>query len=155
MREKAIPKQKGPLFHFFRHYETFPLFSALWLCSNFSFFPEFFLIPLHQFFNILKQNGCTKNPKEFPLLHFSAPCDLPETSKKISKKNSEIFFSVFSFLRAFVVSSCRKSGFRVFLSLRYGADLGRSPLVSRKHLKLFRKRSKVVRNALFFWKNEQ
>ena len=49
--------------------------------------------------------------------------------KKISKKNSEFFFSIFSFLRAFVVSSCRKSGFRVFLSLRYGADLGRSRLV--------------------------
>ena len=32
-------------------------------------------------------------------------------------------------MRAFVVSSCRKSGFRVFLSLRYGADLGRSRLV--------------------------
>ena len=50
--------------------------------------------------------------------------------EKNSKKNSEFFFSIFSFLRAFVVSSCRKSGFRVFLSLRYGADLGRSRLVS-------------------------
>ena len=51
--------------------------------------------------------------------------------KKFSKKNSEFFFSFFSFLRAFVVSSCRKNGFRfrVFLSLRYGADLGRSRLV--------------------------
>ena len=45
------------------------------------------------------------------------------------KKNSKNFFSIFSFLRAFVVSSCRKSGFRVFLSFRYGADLGRSRLV--------------------------
>ena len=51
--------------------------------------------------------------------------------KKFSKKNSDFFFSIFSFLRAFVVSSCRKNGFRfrVFLSLRYGADLGRSRLV--------------------------
>ena len=32
-------------------------------------------------------------------------------------------------MRAFVVSSCRKSGFRVFLSLRYGADFRRSRLV--------------------------
>ena len=48
--------------------------------------------------------------------------------KKIQKK-IRIFFLNFSFLRAFVVSSCRKSGFRVFLSLRYGADLGRSRLV--------------------------
>ena len=52
--------------------------------------------------------------------------------QKKLKKNSEIFFSIFSFLRAFVVSSCRKSGFRfrVFLSLRYGADLSRYVLVS-------------------------
>ena len=55
--------------------------------------------------------------------------DLPETSKKNSKKIRNFFFSIFSFLRAFVVSSCRKNGFRVFLSLRYGADLGRSRLV--------------------------
>ena len=48
--------------------------------------------------------------------------------KKIRKKIRKIFFSIFSFLRAFV-SSCRKSGLRVFLSLRYGADLGRSRLV--------------------------
>ena len=70
----------------------------------------------------------TGDKKRPPLLHFSALCDLPETSKKNSKK-FEIFFSIFSFLRAFVVSSCRKSGFRVFLSLRYGADLGRYRLV--------------------------
>ena len=54
--------------------------------------------------------------------------------EKISKKNSEFFFSIFSFLRAFVVSSCRKSGFRVFLRLRYGADLGRYRLVHCFHL---------------------
>ena len=58
-----------------------------------------------------------KKSQSVPILHFSALCDLPETFEKI-----------FSFLRAFVVSRCRKSGFRfrVFLSLRYGADLGRS-----------------------------
>ena len=50
--------------------------------------------------------------------------------EKKLKKIRKFFFSIFSFLRAFVVSSCRKSGFRVFLSLRYGADLGRSRLVS-------------------------
>ena len=67
--------------------------------------------------------------KSVPLLHYSALCDLPETSKKNFKKEFGNFFSIFSFLRAFVVSSCRKRGFRVFLSLRYGADLGRSRLV--------------------------
>ena len=48
------------------------------------------------------------------------------------KKNRIFFKSIFSFWRAFVDSSCRKSGFRDFLSLRYGADLGRSRLVFRK-----------------------
>ena len=42
------------------------------------------------------------------------------------KKIRNIFSSTFSFLRAFVVSSCRKSGFQVLLSVRYGADMGRS-----------------------------
>ena len=56
---------------------------------------------------------------------------------KISKKKSDFSFSIFSFLRAFVVSSCRKSGFRfrVLLSFRYGADLGRSRLVMEKNCK--------------------
>ena len=126
MREKAIPKQNGPPFHFFRHYETFPLFSSLRDCSNFPFFSEFFLllqrVP-HQFFDILQQNGYSKNLKGSPFYIFL--CELPETSKKNSKKS---FSSIFSFLRAFVVSRCRKSGFRVLLSLRYGADLSRSRL---------------------------
>ena len=103
---------------FFRHCET-------------DFFPNFFLLFLPSIFDILQQNGCSKNPKASPFYIFSALCDLPETSKKFRKK-SEFFSSIFSFLRAFVVSICRKSGFRfrVFLSLRYGADLGRSRLVS-------------------------
>ena len=49
--------------------------------------------------------------------------------KKVQKKFGNFFFSIFSFLRAFVVPSCRKSGFRVFLSPRYGAYLGGSRLV--------------------------
>ena len=102
---------------FFRHCET-------------DFFPKFFLLFLPSIFDILQQNGCSTNPKASPVSHFPALCDLPETSKKFRKKFG-FFFSIFSFLRAFVVSSCRKSGFcfRVFLSLRYGADLGRSRLV--------------------------
>ena len=104
----------------FRHCETVEN-SEIFLL----FPPSIFESP-HQ---LLQQNGCSKNPKGSTFLHFSALCDLPETSKKLSKNNSEFFFSIFDFLRAFVVSSCRKSGFRVFLNLRYGADLGRSRLV--------------------------
>ena len=71
-----------------------------------------------------------KIPKRPPFYIFRHYATYRKLQKK-SKKNSEFFFSIFSFLRAFVVSSCRKSGFRfrVFLSLRYGADLGRSRLV--------------------------
>ena len=43
--------------------------------------------------------------------------------KNFKRKIRKFFSSIFIFLRAFVVSSCRKSGFRVFLSLRYGAGL--------------------------------
>ena len=104
---------------FFRHCET---------VQNSDFFPIFFIVP-PSILIFCNRMDVQKNPKGSPFLHFSALCDLPETSKKISKKIRNFFFSVFSFLRAFVVSSCRKSCFRVFLSLRYGANLGRSRLV--------------------------
>ena len=110
--------------HFFRHYETFLLFSALWDW----FFFRIFLLFLPSIFDILQQNGCSKNPKASPFYIFRHYA----TYRKLQKNSGKNFFSIFSFLRAFVVSSCRKSGFRfrVFLSLRYGADLGRSRLVS-------------------------
>ena len=113
--------------HSFRHYETFLLF---WHCETDFVFRNFFNCSSHQFLIFCNKMDVQKIPKR-PPLHFSALCDLPETSKKFRKK-SEIFFLIFSFLRAFVVSSCKKSGFRfrVFLSLRYGADLGRSRLVT-------------------------
>ena len=67
--------------------------------------------------------------RSVPLLHFRHYATYRKLRKKKFKKIRKFFFSIFSFLRAFVVSSCRKSGFRVFLSLRYDADLGRSRLV--------------------------
>ena len=59
-----------------------------------------------------------KIPKGPPFLHFSALYDLPEASKKFQK-----FWNFF-----FV--------FLLFLSLRYGADLGRSLLVDYSWQKL-------------------
>ena len=56
--------------------------------------------------------------------------------QKNSEKKFGIFFSIFSFLRAFVVSSCRKNGFRVFLSLRYGAVPGLLHVTSSSFLSL-------------------
>ena len=51
------------------------------------FFQKFFNVPkasYFQFFDILQQNECYKILKG-PFLHFSALCDLAETSKKIEK----------------------------------------------------------------------
>ena len=76
----------------------------------------------YQFFDILQQIGCSKNPNGSPFYIFRHH----ETSKTFRKKIGNIVSSIFSFLRAFVVSSCRKSDFRVLMSLRHGADLGRS-----------------------------
>ena len=115
--------------HFFRHYETFLLFSALWDW----FFSEFFLLFLPSIFDILQQNGCSKNPKASPLLHFLALCDLPETSKKIQKKSD--FFSQFLVFWELLLSPVVEKVVFVFLSLRYGADLGRSRLVSTNRTK--------------------
>ena len=71
-----------------------------------------------------------KIPKRLPFYVFRHYATYRKFQKKFEKKFGT-FFSIFSFFRAFVVSSCRKSGFhfQVFLNLRYGADLGRSRLV--------------------------
>ena len=103
---------------FFRHCET-------------DFFPKFFYCSSHQFLIFCNRMDAQKIPKRPPFYIFWHYTFYRKLQKKISRKKSEFFFPIFSFLRAFVVSSCRKSGFRfrVFLSLRYGADLGRSRLL--------------------------
>ena len=100
---------------FFRHCET---------VENSNFFRNFFIAPKgsHQFFDILQQNGCSKNPTFYIFGTMRLTGDFKKTSEKF-------FPQLLVLLRAFVVSSCRKSGFRVLLSLRYGADLGRSRFV--------------------------
>ena len=79
-------------------------------------------------FSTHSKRRLTWDKKASPFYIFRYYATYWKLRKKISKK-IRFFFSIFSFLRAFVVSSCRKSGCRVFLSLRYGADLGRSRLV--------------------------
>ena len=127
------------LFLFFRHCETVQI-------SHFS--RNFFSAPPINFsFDILQQNGCSKNPKGSPPFTFFGTMRLTgDFKKKFEKKLGKFFSSIFSFLRTFVVSSCRKSDFRVLLSLRYAptwavpglfvffskifcADFGRSRLV--------------------------
>ena len=101
---------------FFRHCET-------------DFFPNLFSSS-HQFLIFCNRMDVQKIPKRSPFTFFGT-MRLTGNFKKIEKNSAILFFSIFSFLRAFVVSSCRESGFRfrVFLSLRYRADLGRSRLV--------------------------
>ena len=117
--------RRVPLSTFFDTLRLFPFFGTVRLFKFLNFLHNFFIAAkaYHQFFDVLQQNGCSKMPKRSHLLHFLALCDLPETSKKISRKIRNFVLSLFSFLRAFVVSSCRKSGFRVLLSLQYSADL--------------------------------
>ena len=76
---------------FFRHYETFRL------CET--FFSKFFKCPqrvLLSIFLIFCKRTNVKKSQRVPFSHFSALCDLAETSKK-----SENFFSIFSFKRPF------------------------------------------------------
>ena len=110
--------------HFFRHYETFLLFSALWDW----FFSEVFLLFLPSILIFCNRMDVQKIPKR-PLLHFSALCDLPETSKKFRKKFGN-FFSQFLVFWELLLSPVVEKVVFVFLSLRYGADLSRSRLVT-------------------------
>ena len=107
---------------FFRHCETAQISH---------FFHKFFHCSPMNFFGILQQNRCSKNPEGSPFYIFWHYATYPRVQKNFKKNFGENFSSIFSFLRAFVVSSCRKSDcdFRVLLSLRNGADLGRSRLV--------------------------
>ena len=91
---------------FFRHCETVQIPN---------FFPKFFYCSKVSPYQFLQQNGCSKNPKGSPCYIFRHYA----TYRRLRK----FFSSILSYLRASVVSSCRKSGFRVLLSLRYGADL--------------------------------
>ena len=105
---------------FFQHCETVQIshFSPKFFYSS----PINFLI----FCNRMDVQKITKGPPFYIFRHYATYRRL---QKKFEKKFRKFFSSIFSFLRASVVSSCRKSGFRVLLSLRYGADLGRSRLV--------------------------
>ena len=70
-----------------------------------------------------------KIPKGNPFYVFRHYATYRRLQKNFEKRSEKFFPQFLIFLRAFVVSSCTKSGFRVLLSLRYGADLGRSRLV--------------------------
>ena len=66
-----------------------------------------------------------------PLLHFSALCDLQETKKirqRIHKKFDN-FFQFFPHTGTVEENTRHLEVLLLFLSLRYGADLGRSRLV--------------------------
>ena len=100
MRQKAVPKQKGPPFHFFRLCQT----------SIFSFFPNFFIAPPTKFLIFCNRMDVQKLPKSIRFTFFWHYATYRKL-QRISKKKSKVPF--FRFLRAFVVSSCRKSSFQV------------------------------------------
>ena len=110
--------------HFFWHYETFLLFSALWDW----FFPEIFHCSSHQFLifcNRMDVQKISKRPPFYIFRHYATYRKL----QKNSKKNRNFFFWIFNFLRELLLSPVVEKVVLVFLSLRYGADLGRSRLV--------------------------
>ena len=71
-----------------------------------------------------------QNLPKGPFYNFSALCDLPET-KKFRKKNSKKFefFKIFPHAGTVEENTWHFEVLLLFLSLRYGADLGRSRLV--------------------------
>ena len=111
---KSHSKAEGSTF-----FDTMRLSAFFRLCET-DFFPKFFYCSSHQiliFCNRMDVQKIPKRPHFYIFRHYA-------TYRKLQKKFG-IFF-LFFILRAFVVSSCRKSGFRfrVFLSLRYGAVPG-------------------------------
>ena len=112
---KSHSKAEGSPFHFFDSMSLSPLFRHCETVQISHFFPIFFLllqmVP-HQFLIFCNIIDVQKIPKGPPFTFFGT-MRLTGNFKKDFEKNSEIFSSIFSFLRAFVVSSCRKSGFRV------------------------------------------
>ena len=76
----------------------FPLFSTLRLSpffrhcetSNFSFFLNFFIVP-PSIFDILQQNGCSKNPKGSPFYIFWRFA----TYRRLQKKSENFFLILF------------------------------------------------------------
>ena len=104
---KSHSKTEGSTF-----FDTMRLSSFFRHCET-DFFRHFFYCSSHQFLifcNRMDVQKISKRPPFYIFRHYATYRKL----QKNSKKNSEIFFSIFSFSRAFVVSSCRKSGFRLF-----------------------------------------
>ena len=85
------------------------------------------MVPLHFFF-ILQNNGCSKTPKGPPFTFFGTMRFTGDQKK--SKKNQKIFFQFFSHAGTKKANTWHFEILLLFLSLRYGADLGRSRLVS-------------------------
>ena len=63
-----------------------------------------------------------------PILHVSALCDLRETKKFFFNFNKRIFFSIFPQTGTVEENTSHFEVLLLFLSLRYGAYLGRSRL---------------------------
>ena len=105
-------------------------------CANFFRLCETFFAniskgsTLHFFCLFCKRMDVEKLPKG-PILHVSALCDLRET-KKIWKKiqKNRNFFSIFPQTGTVEENTWHFEVLLLFLSLRYGADLGRSRLVN-------------------------
>ena len=89
--------------------------------------------PLH-FLSILQKNGCSKILKGPPFTFFGTVLltgDQKHFEKKIAK--IRIFFNFFPHAGTVEENTCHFEVLLLFLSLRYGAYMGRSRLVVKKH----------------------
>ena len=123
--------------------DSSPVHDQKIFCAGFFGFVNFFFAnffndskrsPLH-FSLFCKTMDVQKLPKG-PLLHFSALCDLPET-KKIEKIKKNGFFQLFPHACTVEENTWHFEVLLLFLSLRYGADMGRSRLVVSLRKNLF------------------
>ena len=116
--KKPFQNRRVPLFTFF---DTMRLSSFFRHCEI-DFFPNFFYCSSHQFLIFCNRMDLPKIPKRPPFYIFRHYA----TYRKL-QKNSKSFFLVFWEL---LFSPVVEKVVFVFLSLRYGADLGRSRLVT-------------------------
>ena len=111
--KKPFQSRRVPLSTFLTLWD-FPLFFGTLRLFKFLIFSNRFFVPKDPLINCLIFCNRMEVQKiaKAPLLYVLALCDLPKTSKTF-KKNRKLFSTFFNFVRALVVSSCRKSGFRV------------------------------------------
>ena len=104
--KKPFQSRKVPLSTFFDTMRFSPFFGTVRLFKLLIFPRIFFIAPKvpHEFFDILQQNGCSKNPKGSPFCIFRHYATYRRLQKNF-EKNSEKFFPQFLVIWELLLSS--------------------------------------------------